>query len=369
MNRFLLLVVWIFIMWGIAAQMRVRRKELVCGEIRYNFIPIFALVLFAPIIIWAAIRGDFQDTGLYRELFQQMPASLSGMTQYLKTVDKDVGFSILSIILKCIIGNSDVLYFFIIALLQGCCLVYVYRKYSENYIISILLFVLSTDYISWMFNGIRQFTAVSLWFVCFPLLLKKKYIPLIAIICLISTIHGSALLLLPMIFIVQGKVWNKKTLLFIACVLLAVIFVDRFTTILDDLLVSTQYEDIVHSETWQQDDGTSIIRVLVYSVPTFISLIGKKQIAAANNKIVNMCVNMSLLSTGIYIVSIFTSGILVGRLPIYFSLYNYILLPWELENIFTVRSKKILYLLMIGAYLVFYYYQLNYSWGIWSSGI
>lgn len=63
MNRFLLLVVWIFIMWGIAAQMRVRRKELVCGEIRYNFIPIFALVLFAPIIIWAAIRGDFQDTG------------------------------------------------------------------------------------------------------------------------------------------------------------------------------------------------------------------------------------------------------------------------------------------------------------------
>ena len=82
-----------------------------------------------------------------------------------------------------------------------------------------------------------------------------------------------------------------------------------------------------------------------------------------------MCVNMSLLSTGIYVVSIFTSGILVGRLPIYFSLYNYILLPWELEYIFTVRSKKILYLLMIGAYLVFYYYQLNYSWGIWSSGI
>ena len=95
----------------------------------------------------------------------------------------------------------------------------------------------------------------------------------------------------------QGKVWNKKTLLFIACVLLAVIFVDRFTTILDDLLVSTQYEDIVHSETWQQDDGTSIIRVLVYSVPTFIALIGKKQIVAANKKIVNMCVNMSLLST------------------------------------------------------------------------
>lgn len=250
MNQFLLLVIWICIMWGIATQVNLRRKEIVCGESRYNFVPIFAFVVFLPIIIWAGIRSDFQDTGLYRELFAQMPATLTGMSQYLQTVDKDLGFSVLSIILKCIIGNEDVLYFLIIALVQGCCLIYIYRKYSVNYIISILLFVLSTDYISWMFNGIRQFTAVSVWFVCFPLLLKRKYVPLIIIICLLSTIHGSALLLIPMIFIVSGKVWNKKTLLFIACVLLAVIFVDRFTTILDDLLISTQYEDIVYSETW-----------------------------------------------------------------------------------------------------------------------
>lgn len=356
-------------MWGIATQVNLRRKEIVCGESRYNFVPIFAFVVFLPIIIWAGIRSDFQDTGLYRELFAQMPATLTGMSQYLQTVDKDLGFSVLSIILKCIIGNEDVLYFLIIALVQGCCLIYIYRKYSVNYIISILLFVLSTDYISWMFNGIRQFTAVSVWFVCFPLLLKRKYVPLIIIICLLSTIHGSALLLIPMIFIVSGKVWNKKTLLFIACVLLAVIFVDRFTTILDDLLISTQYEDIVYSETWQQDDGTSIIRVLVYSVPTIIAIIGRKQIVAAQNSIINMCVNMSLLSTGIYVISIFTSGILIGRLPIYFSLYNYILLPWEIENIFTERSKKLLYSVMIVAYLVFYYYQLNYAWGIWNSGI
>ena len=220
-----------------------------------------------------------------------------------------------------------------------------------------------------MFNGIRQFLAVAVWFACFPLLLKRKYISLVIIILVLSTIHGSALLLLPMIFIVQGKAWNKKTMFFIVCVLLAIIFVDRFTTILDDMLVSTQYEDLVSSEVWQQDDGTSLIRVLVYAVPTVLALVGRKQIKAADNKIINVCVNMSLLSTGIYLVSMFTSGILIGRLPIYFSLYNYILLPWEIENIFTVRSRKLLYPLMIGTYFVFYYYQLNYGWGIWNSGI
>lgn len=369
MNQFLLIVIWIFIMWGITTQVNVRRKENVCGEIRYNIMPFFALLLFVPIIIWAGMRGDFQDTGLYRELFSEMPSALSGMNGYLQTVDKDLGFSAFSIVLKSIIGNRAVLYFFIIALIQGVCLIYIYRKYSINYVLSVLLFVLSTDYISWMFNGIRQFLAVAVWFACFPLLLKKKYIPLIIIILILSTIHGSALLLLPMVFIVQGKAWNKKTLLFIVCVLLAIIFVDRFTIILDDMLVSTQYEDIVSSEVWQQDDGTSWIRVLVYAVPTALALIGRKQIEAADNIVVNICVNMSLLSTGIYLISMFTSGILIGRLPIYFSLFNYILLPWEIENIFTERSRKLLYPLMIGAYLVFYYYQLNYGWGIWNSGI
>ena len=60
----------------------------------------FALILFAPIIIWAGMRGDFQDTGLYRELFTEMPSALSGMNEYLQTVDKDLGFSVFSIILK-----------------------------------------------------------------------------------------------------------------------------------------------------------------------------------------------------------------------------------------------------------------------------
>lgn len=369
MNNFVMILGWLVIAYICLKNINLYQKENVNGSCKYNVLPFVAFIIFVPIILWAGLRKDFQDTGVYRQAFLEMPSTLSGMNDYLQTVDKDLGFSVFSITLKSIIGNNDVLYFIIIAMIQGCCLVHVYRRYSINYITSITLFILSTDFVSWMFNGIRQFLVVAIWFACFPLLIKKKYVPLIIIILGLSTIHGTALLLLPMIFIVQGKAWNKKTLLFIMCVLLAIIFVDRFTTILDDMLVNTQYEDLVSSEVWQQDDGTNFIRVLVYAVPTVLALIGRKQIKAADSKIINICVNMSMLSTGIYLVSMFTSGILIGRLPIYFSLYNYILLPWEIENIFTVRSIKLLYPLMIGAYFVFYYYQLNYGWGIWNSGI
>ena len=107
MNQFLLIVIWIFIMWGVTTRVNVRRREKVCGEIRYNFVPAFALMLFAPIIIWAGMRGDFQDTGLYRELFTEMPSALSGINEYLQTVDKDLGFSVFSIILKSRKINSS----------------------------------------------------------------------------------------------------------------------------------------------------------------------------------------------------------------------------------------------------------------------
>ena len=68
---------------------------------------------------------------------------------------------------------------------------------------------------------------------------------------------------------------------------------------------------------------------------------------------------MSIASAGLYVISMFTSGIFIGRLPIYFSLYNYILLPWEINRIFTKQSARIIYIIMVIAYLGFYLYSLR----------
>lgn len=47
---------------------------------------------------------------------------------------------------------------------------------------------------------------------------------------------------------------------------------------------------------------------------------------------------MSIVSAGIYLVSMFTSGIYIGRLPIYCSLYSYVLLPWEIKHLFNEKK-------------------------------
>ncbi len=361
-SNYILILLWCALAGGVAFLVPgVYRAEKLNQEQVKRITPFFAVIVVLPLVIWTSNRGDVGDTYAYLDSFKKMPTAFSGIGQYLNTVGKDRGFYFCSAVIKCIIGNRETIYFLIVAAIQAYFLFRVYRRYSTRFLMSFFLFIASADYVSWMFNGMRQFTAATIVFACFPWILEKKYIRTVIVILAASLIHGTALILVPFVFIVQGKAWNKKTLFFILAVITIVAFADRFTNILDTLLVDTQYEDALTSI---EDDGTNILRVLVYSIPTILSLIGLRFIKNENDPIINICTNMSIVASGFYIISMFTSGILIGRLPVYFSLYNYILLPWEVDHMFTKKSAQIVYLIMLGAYLLYYYYQMHFSWTI-----
>ena len=265
-----------------------------------------------------------------------MPVSLGSMASYMATVKKDKGFYFVSAVIKCIVGNHVNIYFIVLAAIQAGVLIYVYRKYSSRYLVSFFLFIASTDYISWLFNGIRQFLAVTITFIGIKFILDKKYAKAIILILIASLMHQSALLVIPFIFIAQGKAWNKKTLLFMVAVIVIVAGIGQFTNVLDSMLAETQYKNVVSD--WQSwnDDGTNALRVLVYAVPSVLSLIGLRFIRNEDDKVINLCTNMSIVSVGFYIV-----------------------LPWEIDHMFTKRSARLIYVVMVVGYLGFYLYSVN----------
>ena len=324
----------------------------------------WALLLSIPLIIIAAQRGYFADTTAYIKSFQSMPDSISEIRNYMMTVQKDELFSFVSVLIKVFITKNYEVYLGILATFQMLVLGKIFRKYSTDFFMSMFLFIASTDYLSWMFNGLRQFTAVCIILLAFNFILSKKYLFAILIILFASFFHGSALLVIPFVFIVQGKAWNKKTILFLFGVIIAVAFVDQFTNILDSALADTQYKNVVSDWSEFKDDGTNFLRVLVYSVPAIISLYGRKKIQKANDPLINICTNMSIASAGIYIVSMFTSGIYIGRLPIYFSLFSYILLPWELNNLFHYNFKIIIKNISIISYILYSLFLLLYQYSM-----
>ncbi len=361
MSEYILILVWLAVAGMISTQIP-KQKIVVGDKIEYRYKMWWAVVIMLPIIYWVGTREYIGDTYVYVKNFLNMPETIGEIENYMSGITKDKGFYFFALLIKVFITTNKTMYLIILAAIQGFFLIRLYRKYSINYMTSIFLFIASTDYISWMCNGIRQFTAVTITLLTFEWILKKKYVQAIVIILFASLFHKSALIVLPFIFICQGKAWNKKTLFFIVLILVAVTGIEKFTGLLDSVLAETQYQNVVSDWTSFNDDGTNVLRVLVYAVPCVLALIGKKQIEETNSPIINYCINMSLISAGFYIISIFTSGIFIGRIPIYFSLFNYILLPWELKNIFDYKSHVLMYCSMVFGYLVFYYYSMHYTW-------
>lgn len=361
------LLIWLFVGGVILMYFR-RKQENGFGkqEQRWDLLP--AIILVIPLIVWAGFRSINTagfDTSVYNAAFLDAPGKLTQLPEYLDTITKDKGFSVLTVIIKCVVGNSPELYFLILASFQMLCVAFVYRKYSCDYWFSIFIFVASTEYISWMHNSIRQFTAVALVFAAAPFLFKKKYVSAIAIILIASTIHGSALLMLPVIFIVQGRVLNKKTIVCVIAVVIALLCVNQFTNLLDTLLSDTQYKNVVSD--WQsfEDDGTSPLRALVYSVPAILVLVGRKYIRNEDNPVIQVAANASIITAVLSWLSTATSGIFIGRIPIWTSLYaSGILLPWEIDNLFTKESAKLIKSVAIICYVIFFYYQMHFAWGI-----
>lgn len=358
--------VYLLILWDYARRnpRQVTVKERI-GEktvTRYNWI--FALFAVAPLIILAGSRDyGFGDTGVYRQFFLDAPSSFKEIPSYISTINKDRGFYFFTAIIKSLITTDERVYLYIIAAFQGLAVVYLCRKYSENLLISLFIFMAGNDFLSYMENGIRQFVAVAIILLSSDFIFEKKYIRAVIAVAFSSLFHQSALLMLPIIFIVQGRPWNKSTTFMLMASLLAVAFVAQFTSILDNMLEETQYSSIISTWVGWNDTGTNPIRVAVFCVPALLSLVGLSYIREEDDPVINICTNMAVISAGLYIISMVTSGIYMGRLPIYVNIYSTcILLPWEITHIFSRNSSSFMVRAMIISFLLFYYYQIHFAW-------
>ena len=363
-------VYWFMMAWviffGILAQVTSKR---VCvgeylGEDVYE--PrahlFMAVVTFAVIVFFAGIRTIVGDTTAYIKMFDDYPLFQNAHDVIFDSSAREPGFRLFSILIKTFISDNYNVWFSIISLISGICVMYPIYKYSCNFGVSAFLFMASCQF-TWMFNGMRQFLVAAVIFSCTGLILKNKPLLYILIVCVLATIHKSAFILIPMYFIAQGEPWNKRTMLFIGCIVLAMLFTSKFTNLLTDVVEQTDYASSVN-EFKATDDGTSPIRILVESIPIIMAFFYRNKIKDKLTPIIKLSINMSLIASGLYIISkIASSGILLGRLPIYFSMYNLILLPWLLNNIFDKREKDLVYYIMVICYFVFFYYQMVIAWG------
>lgn len=365
MSEYLLIMIWLAFMALFQHFVNTRTTIVIHGKKRDCVTWWYAILVFAPLVWFAVNRGrGIGDTSTYINTYKNMPSSFSQLPDFYNELGKDKWFYMSEALIRIILSKDYRVCFFVIAFFQAFSLVRLYRRYTNFYLVAVYIFVACGDYVSWMQNGIRQFVAVCICLLATPWMIEKKYIPSIITILIASQFHQSALLMIPIFLVCVGKPWNARSLLMLFGVILSIAFVSQFTTWLDVALDDTQYTNVVTD--WQSwnDDGTNPVRVLVHSIPMILSLVGLRYVREANDKVINFCTNMSIVASGLYLVSMVTSGIFIGRLPIYANLYsNGILLPWELENMFNMKSSYYMKVATIIGFALLYIYQLHFQWG------
>lgn len=321
-----------------------------------------ALVSFSVLVFFVGMRTRFADTTAYIPWFNNTTANFDDLRNLYEEDSEGIGFVTLMKIFKIFISTDVNAFFMFLAIFQAFSIAKLYQKYSIDYTFTMFLFMSSTTYV-WMMNGIRQFTAICLIFCFFSYVVEGKFFRFLLVILIASTIHSAAILWIPVYFIIKSRPFSWKIWSCVISTLLVIFFIDQFTTLLDSSLEGTSYEGTGEhlmaysdSATGFVDDGVNPIRVLIAAVPPVIALWKKKELEQYSDPFISICVNLSVVTAGIYLMGIFTSGILVGRMPMYFMLPNYILLPWLIEKTFFGKFKNFIKFMCILFYFAYFYY-------------
>ena len=338
----------------------------------------FAVLLFLLPFIFIAFRTEFVDTAAYYWNFTKIKTDIS-LNDAVATRDSDELFYALEFLFKKYISSDAQFFLWTVAAIESLLLISSLRRYSENLGMSVYIFVSSAMVFSWMCNGIRQFLVVTILFALTNLILKNKwyiYLPVVLVLSgvkpifttlhwgtppwFLCGIHQSALLVIPIYFIVRGKALTKKVWL-----LLAALLIITALGLLDSIL-ETSTENTVYAsdlELINNSKGANPIRFFVSLVPIVLVVAKRKDVVSEETPaIMDLSVNMSFVASTLYLASVFTSGVFIGRLPIYAELYNLILFPWLINHIYA-KDKKIVTPTLYVLYFIFFLYQIFVAWG------
>lgn len=323
-----------------------------------KYIYIFITII---LILVSGLRSGVGDTGTYRFIFDTIPANISS---YLSSdvISEDRGFYFIAACVKQFISTDSQVIIFVMALITLSLICYGLYKYTDDVKMAIFLFI-TMGCFSTSMNGMRQYVASAILFAALPLIEKRKMIPYMIIVYLASTIHASAIIFFPLYFLNRCKGWGSVSYMLVLGGAFLYITYGITGPMIAEFLGETQYGHYSDS-LLSTDQGANIIRVVISFVPVVLSWLCKNRI----NKDMgygNIVCNLNILNFIFMLLA--TKYWIYARFCIYFNLYAIMMLCYSIDNVFEKRSAKIVKLICMVCYIVFFWYDSFTSGLQWSS--
>lgn len=297
------------------------------------------LISIIMLTIIMAFRSEFvgTDTKTYINIFYDIANS---SFDYALSQDKYIGFAILCFIISKI-SDSSMFYLTVISIITSFLTYKVITKYSNNYFLSIVFYVITYHFCSSM-NVSRNYIAILAVLLSLNYLYEKKYLIGFVLLLFAISFHLTSiigLLFLPLLYSFKRNKGKYKILLLL-CYILLFFFFDYFGVLFSKIFPEyyLYFENASTSVNSVNGGKTIILRFFNLIVGIIILILSRKYKSKINTKqemLIYIFILSSLLGT------LFSNRILVNRILTYFSIVDFLTIP-ILVSFFNNKNDRIL---------------------------
>lgn len=296
--------------------------------------PIAVIIPIVFFVAMAGLRKNVGDTVFYAHSFELMGDE--------NQVSIEIFFTSMFAFFQNIIRNftddPQYLIMFTAIFAVPVPLIILY-KYSYPFEMGLFLFV-AYGYIGGLMNGVRQYMAAAIVLCATKYLFslkKSDFIKYAVIILLAYCMHNSALVMLPVYFVVRRRSWQIGSYLISLASVVGVVMFDAILPSFLGALEDTSYSHYAENGwfTSGEEGGSSIFRVLAALVPIVIAFVNKSSMRRLGH-MGDIMINMAFLNAAIYMLAVYNW--IFARVAIYMSIYFIILMTWVLS--FGVKPRE-----------------------------
>jgi len=311
-----------------------------------------AFVIFVILVIISGFRTGIGDTFFYKHKYMLLVENPVADFK-----DKDVGFTFFMLLLAKLSKDPQIL-IFVTSFITNLFIVIALYKYSKPFEVGIFLYFGTVLYYVTM-NGIRQsmVAAIMLWAVKY--ISEGRFIKYTALVLLLSTLHQSAIIFIPLYFLVRTEAWSRTFWITLGSALVFTIAFKPLSGTTAGLLESTVYENY-GQDMLTNEETVNSIRVLITLVPLVLAYFVRDRL---KNEWPESRIFIYMALFNFIFMLLGTQYLYFYRLCIYFDLFNLILIP-KLLQFYGKQKGMSLYVYLILLYLVFCWYQVD----LWHEG-
>ncbi|WP_423188940.1 EpsG family protein [Alkalibacterium sp. f15] len=298
----------------------------------------FRFFALAILYMFMALRYDYGND--YMSYFNIHSSLSSGLNAY-------GGNDQLFRLLNLAIPN----FFLLIALVSLFYLIAIWHLIKSNlkvnqYWFAFLLLLVNPYLFLIHLSALRQTLALCFFMFAINYAVKRRLIPYVIFVLLATGMHASALILLPLYFLLTEKPFDKKYAFATMFVLILLLFTPIFDIIVHQLL---EYLPNNYQFYYNQNLQNSLRATIISSFYLFLivfnlgNLRGKEIIYG----------KLSLIAVIITLLAIKIS--MITRVGMYFDLFLIITIPQIFSRIENKVNKQVLFAMLISIYLLRYY--------------